>query len=276
MALYKYCKEPYDILTRCQISFTPLAIFNDPFDCLPDSTLVTNPKRIADFKESTYRDLAFSEAFASIKEHRRARVPPRHVADEAVDAYFRENRVEMQRQSLQAHRKATRDFRILSLSRVPADAPEGLLLWAHYTDGHKGVVFELDEAHPWIADHGKVKAGPTERGDVNYSEKRATWEGSMPQTRSAYIKSTHWAYEKEVRLIRFKGITDGLDDSKWDSLVNFDPQCLRSVTLGVNCPPGTEASIREALLRPELAHVALMKAKLHPDEFRVVVKPLPR
>jgi len=207
MPLYKYCKEPYSVLTHCQIRFTPLAKFNDPFDCLPDSTLLTNPKQVAAFKESTYSELAVREVLASIKERRPTRALPRHVSDAGVDAYFREKREEIQRMSFESQREGAKDFRILSLSKKAADSPEGLLLWAHYTDGHKGVVFEFDEAHPWIADHGKVKAGPTERWDVVYSEKRATWDGSKVQSRAAYIKSTHWTYEGEVRLIKFKGIS---------------------------------------------------------------------
>ena len=74
--------------------------------------------------------------------------------------------------------------------------------------------------------------------------------------------------------MRFAGDKD-FDTSKVDALVKFPADLLRSVTLGVNNT--TEKAVRDALnAKPDLLHVVLNRADLHPDEYRLTLTVLPR
>lgn len=91
-------------------------------------------------------------------------------------------------------------FGILSLSRKW----NNVLMWAHYTDSHKGFCVGFDSSDPFFyKDKESIDAGTLFR-PVNYSEKRI--KVSFPRyDSSSYItmftKSIDWKYEKEERLV---------------------------------------------------------------------------
>jgi hypothetical protein len=186
-------------------------------------------------------------------------------------------RIHIQKQiALKKMRETNGGNRILSLSKTAPDDPKALLLWAHYTENHSGMVFEFVEPHAWVHWHDYKKCEPHNRVDVIYAAKRAGWNGRFPADEVLYTKSEHWIYEEEVRLIRMVGDKD-FDTAKVDALVSFPPDLLRSVTLGVNNTNETEKLVRHALnANSGFSHVVLHKAELHPDEYRLTLSVLPR
>ena len=91
-----------------------------------------------------------------------------------------------------------------------------------------------------------------------------------PRRELVFTKSPHWRYEKEFRLLRFAD-TPGLDAGVVDSLASFPALALRSVTFGVNASRSVKERIFTTCARPELGHVRIRQAQIHPDNYELSV-----
>jgi hypothetical protein len=90
-----------------------------------------------------------------------------------------------------------------------ADAPDNVLMWAHYADGHRGICLELQSVPELDSVWGAARP-------VDYLEQlpllydadlvsrvmsgEATLDGRAMLDRMVYTKSVHWAYEHEWRV----------------------------------------------------------------------------
>lgn len=265
MPLFKYAPAMrVDVIERLRICFSPPSAFNDPFELLPDTRLVETTEWIDQLAPGLVQEI-------------RALNP--HVSAPALEALIRERyrlrMPEQKRIALEAAREMHRDNRILSLCKTPPEDPAALLMWGHYTDNHRGLVFEFDESHPWVTGHRYRQGEPHDLQEVIYDEKRTGWNGITPRNEFMFTKSPHWEYEKEVRLFRFARDPAFQSTEHVDSLLPFPPELLRSVTLGVN--HADRASVVRTLnANPQLAHVALRQAERHVDEFRLTLLPIAR
>ena len=200
-----------------------------------------------------------------------------HLNEEEIE---RESRQRFGKNALIRKQEAVKELlvfrptRILCLSKIAPDNFKALLLWAHYTENHAGMVLEFDDAHTWIRQHTYKQGEHHDYKEVHYRTNRAGWNGLTPADEFLYTKSECWICEEEVRLIRFVGDKD-FDTSKVDALVKFPPEMLLSVTLGVNNTQ--DAEVRGALAaNHKLSHVILYRAQLHPDQFKLTLKKLHR
>ena len=264
MPLFKYVNPGrVDVIQNLAIRFSPPEEFNDPFELLPHMKIVETREWI-------------DKAKRHVVSESKKKLP--HLSEEEVERIFLQRypqRIPTQKRiALEIARQTARLNRILSLCKTAPDDSRALLMWAHYTQDHAGMVLEFDDAHAWLRWHDYKKGHSHNRADVIYSAKRAEWNDEFPADEFLYTKSEHWFYEQEVRLMRFAGDKD-FDTSKVDALVKFPADLLRSVTLGVNNT--TEKAVRDALnAKPDLLHVVLNRADLHPDEYRLTLTVLPR
>jgi hypothetical protein len=275
MALFKYLEpDRADIVEHLRIRFAPANGFNDPFECLPDSHLVEDPKWQRQNEDDCVREILADDAVQAAI-HRR----PRRWTEDRVRQYHRERyamRVpELKNLAMEALISARALLRILCLSQVSPESADAFLLWGHYTENHRGLVIEFDSENTWIKGHEPVLGQPHDSGPVDYSESRPGWDADehglpRPRRELVFTKSTHWRYEKEFRLLRFAD-TPGLDASVVDSLVSFPPLALRSVTFGVNASHSVKERIFTTCARPELGHVRIRQAKIHPDNYELTV-----
>lgn len=265
MPLFKYVPaKRVDVIERLRICFSPPSAFNDAFELLPDTRVVETAEWIDRLAPELTREI-------------HAQHPG--LCGPALESVIRERyqmRMPAQKRiAIEAARESSASNRILSLCQMPPDDPAALLMWGHYTDNHRGIVLEFDDAHPWVTDHRNRQGEPHDLRDVIYSETRAGWNGLMPRDEFLFTKSPHWAYEKEVRLFRFAGDPAFQSTEHVDSLLPFPPEVLRSVTLGVNHPDPANV-VRTLDANPQLAHVALRQAERHVDEFRLTLLPIAR
>jgi hypothetical protein len=76
---------------------------------------------------------------------------------------------------------------------------EGILLWSHYANGHKGICLEYE-----VEAEG-LSSGHSELAEVQYASFLANLDYSMTAQEQARLfllrKLTPWKYEKEVRLL---------------------------------------------------------------------------
>jgi len=244
------------------VRFSPLDVFNDPFELLPDTAIVETPEFYRLLKPHYVSEIKAQQPLLNEEQTERE-----------CRQRFEDNVLIRKREAV----KELLDFRparILCLSKIAPDNPKALLLWAHYTENHAGMVLEFDDAHPWIQQHTYKQGERHDYKEVQYSTKRVGWNGLEPAEEFLYTKSQCWIYEQEVRLIRFVGDKE-FDTSKVDALVKYPPEMLLSVTLGVNNTQETD--VREALAAShDPSHVVLYRAELHLDEYNLTLKKLSR
>jgi len=187
--LYKFEKlnvQTLRNLKNAQIYFNTPASFNDPFDCaaLDVPAMLTDASVVDIFKRYLRENnIRVDFEINSIKD-----VPQNYV--DQIYKTFEE--VFAQQQDDLLHRKGCTCF---------SEVKDNILLWSHYTDGHKGICLEFDAASPLFSKARKVnyslefpKVDP-----VKYlygSREEKIEEGLKP----LFTKHEQWSYEKEWRL----------------------------------------------------------------------------
>jgi hypothetical protein len=266
VAFFKYAPpERVNLLEVLKIRFTPGDEFNDPFEITPSARFMENPEYFDRFvtrcaNQQASREVADSKILREEREERITELRAKLGSD------FKGNLIGIKGVALSAMRTRFGDYRILCLSRVHPEDPAGLLLWAHYTVGHTGLVFEFNEGHEWIRAHDSRSHDLRDMGEVEYRTERPLLEGSAVRRNCYLAKSKHWDYENEYRLVRSSS------DQELDShsLASIPSSLIISVTLGADMAP----EVYEKLMRilngnPALAHVKVYQGELHVDEYKV-------
>lgn len=148
-----------------------------------------------------------------------------------------------------------------------------LLMWAHYTNGHHGMLLEFDESHESIAERGIDRDTSGILYNVRYADERPQVADLM-STEQIYqshsTKSLEWAYEQEVRMFWWLNEPDleQVVNGERICLLRFPATALKSVTFGCLATPATETAVRAALdAMPEASSVKLHRAKISAAAF---------
>ena len=162
-----------------------------------------------------------------------------------------------------AKKMADHHMRILCLSRPLPDPRDELLLWAHYTNGHRGARLHLDAS--------QLSPRDAAVREMDYGEKRVEvplCPGSPKHdeaiTKSFYRKNTAWSYEQEVRIQYHTHRCPKIGDL-W--FVPLPPSALRRIDFGMKMPDETRDEIRALLQDLDFAHVEQRVAVPHESDF---------
>lgn len=162
---------------------------------------------------------------------------------------------------------------VLCLSRNANQA----LMWAHYADSHKGMMFEFDAAHSTFNrkrstddDLGYLRA-------VTYSQNRpeltmAVIDGDNAFEVFALTKADQWSYEEEVRFLWPLKLADQQVETKAGpiALLKCPSSAVVSITLGCKCSEESLREVHHTLLNsPDTAHIVVRKAELDENEFKL-------
>ena len=154
-----------------------------------------------------------------------------------------------------------------------AGVRDDLLMWAHYAASHTGVCVGLRRRVLMDAARSEFFRGRViEPYRVRYQDEldrpsffstpRAEdwpeWHG-----RVVAVKSAHWAYEQEVRLVTWNGAGVTLD---------CGPDLVSEVVLGCRISEGDEARVFDALHRSD-SGATVYRARRHDRRFELVVGP---
>jgi len=93
---------------------------------------------------------------------------------------------------------------------------KNILMWSHYTNGHRGFCLEFNTKH--LPHREKLKKVVYNKSYPTLSPSRMFQSSKIP----LYTKSSDWKYEKEWRIIIQEG----------NSTVEYDPVALRAVYFG--------------------------------------------
>jgi hypothetical protein len=305
MRLYKYiAPQLADLLASRRIRFTQPIYFNDPFELAPC---------IEAAMDASYEDLLVRQVLDGLAqdpmagaEHYRAalaeqeRVTGLPLADlfpfeeqlasiapaipEMMRSLLRPASAEIGRTFYsQLRDRISRSFGILSLSEVP----DNLLMWAHYASEHRGIVVGFDSMHPFF--NRRLHAQ-----DIARQVRRVVYTPSRPKRpimydpgESEYLfteaferdfflaKSLDWAYEREWRMILPSSEASQVirKETQEVLLYDFPADAVIEVILGCRASCETEEEVRRHISDPVYSHVAIRKAQLHSEEFRLTLEP---
>jgi hypothetical protein len=157
---------------------------------------------------------------------------------------------------------------VLSLS----ETPDGLLMWAHYGQDHRGAALGLTlqscllpnnphgEALVWL---DNVKYG---REKIDFIKDRA------PIWTTLLHKSEEWQYEKEWRIIRSLSTLRLVAPDIY--VTDVWPSAIDCIILGARMSAQEETEILDLVeASPDLAHVEIFKALVLPDKLGLEIVP---
>ena len=259
-----------------QIRFTQPNAMNDPFEARPDSymtrearakelanvirqapdTIWSNGRTATQAKveqeacaDKVERDLDYAE---ELYERHDIRIHPDEIMKKLYDEVY--NRVG-----------------ILSLS----ETPDNLLMWAHYAEGHRGLVLMLDGSHDFFKGDRPV-FGFAKPERVEYSSERPRMPINDPNMHAIFfIKGSPWKYEREWRYL--KEIEDAVvrcqqTDALPVALFQVPPMCILGVILGCY----RDQKLKDNVLalrrdRPELRHLRIQEARASNTRYRLKI-----
>jgi hypothetical protein len=297
MSLYKYViPDRIDILENSLIRLTQPFVFNDPFECFPYIKEVAHDERVSEYlNKHQCREEEKEKMLLESWEEERERHPELNVPYEAFreflafkmdqsrpfiyklvkglasmdDPCFRSETVHA------LTRAMNREIGILCLT----EKMDNLLMWAHYASNHTGFVIALNEKHSFF-DRGS-EIGHLKK--VRYSITRpevTLLDPTLSDMEHIYqwindifcIKSEHWDYEQEWRMIVALRNCQNVIASQQDDICLFElpKSCITGIILG--CRMSTEH--KEAILNvlrndDEYRHVSIRQAEMDEKEFRL-------
>lgn len=271
--LFKYLNEAgIDLLENCRIKVTPPNQFNDPFEFQPvfcgrlprrHVKQTVNDKR--EPRQQYDWDKATGKTDLTWKDFKKLRKD----AFKGTIAVQADNVSKMLAEGSQS---MVNKLSCLIGVVCFTEKPDNFLMWAHYTNGHKGFVVEFDT-------HGDVFRNNKHFSKVNYSPKRPEIKltSAISKTleddgwRTLITKSKEWEGEDEWRM------SIPLTKTTEENGIRFakvGPSVIKRVILGVRAPKDLQAKIKKVLSRTEYNNVVLEQAVLHEAEYRITTTPI--
>jgi hypothetical protein len=194
-------------LLEDEVFLAPPSTLNDPFDCR--ITFECKKRSNKEVRDVIDRDLRLMEPDLRRAERRK------RVTQQMKLGFFKQSDFW---EKMTAEMQAGIDRKgVLCLT----ESPDSLLMWAHYASGHKGVCLKFRHLGNHFFDRAQK---------VRYSDELRTidpFDGSLVGLQIALLqitKTTHWAYEKEWRIVDFKA---------GSGVQKFSPELLCGVILGM-------------------------------------------
>lgn len=281
-SVYKYFgPDRVNVISDKLLRYTQLGDFNDPFEGRPEITgLSTRNEALTIFDNLIPEET--KAVYDALPADMKSAVSYQHVHSIA------KARLQIKREEILGavaaftplvagfiHGKLDELLGVLCLSEVP----DSLLMWAHYAASHSGFVLEFKSNHPYFHQQVTEEDELRRLRRVFYRETRPSESlASMNSTELFFVKSGHWAYEREWRIIR------PLSDSNEAALrkpypihlFSFPPQAINSVIIGSRATQETVEMIKAALSADiEYAHVHIRRAVPDTSHFhlRIVDEP---
>jgi Protein of unknown function (DUF2971) len=242
--LYKYTTAgtAVSILLRKKLRWSAPELFNDPFEFknpfqfnfdwpAAEISLVENLIRLVT-QVVEPQLVEHSPTTARIRELRaeykaRRQLDPILVELRRAAATMIELEKSLEPKYAQKWREMKQKYRVICFSEIATN----ILMWSHYSDGHKGVVlgFQIDkDVTTNISYHKRVPPSFAVEDYIGFlTSQRPIPDAQKAFETSVYTKSEEWSYEREIRGFRTRGVSPGLFDD-----FEFDPGELKEICFG--------------------------------------------
>lgn len=277
-ALYKYLSpERIDVLKSCQIRYSPLRAFNDPFEGVPDIRSMTTPAKARESFEQLLPEET-RRTYELLPSEIRSRVSFQLWEGLAAGA------TQSKRQEIfDGVERLTPLFRAFWETKLNetvgalclSEAIDSSLMWSHYAASHSGFAIAFDPSHPHFNEAKSPKDELRHLRSVKYMAARPS--GALTDFTGVdlfFTKSQAWAYEREWRILRpFTDASIAIPESPYAvHLFRFPPECIQAVILGARASRQTLASIRAAMNGSSvLCRIPLRKVLLGKSNFELTV-----
>lgn len=272
------------VLQSNSLRWSSPRLFNDPFDVQFDLHVEYDRDRVAGRAMQAFVDGYFGRTpinlgnvFGKSLQFIRDTAPDISEAELRKQIFpgFYEGMERAERLIPQSHeefRAAISDLKLLCL----AEAHDNILMWAHYSKNHTGVVLELKciekldsawgaarpvryEANmPLLLDEDKLVALMSGFGNLGEDQ---VFENSV------YVKAADWSYEREWRLV------GGRDRTKLTEDFAFYPNEISAVYLGCRIAPQDSEEIVK-IVESKYPHATIYMGRKSERRFAVEFAPL--
>lgn len=233
--LYKHTSisnNLYKTLINSELWFAAPTSFNDPFDCqINDQTIWT---------DDNIRDYVTRTANAN---------------GENIDP---EDVVRANQQNPGSFNRFFTNHLKKTLSKIGVTCflqkPNNLLLWAHYSDSHKGVClkFDIENDSDFFSLTFPVKY------TSQYPQFDYLTERDQLTNKAVLSKSDHWKYEDEIRTLQ-----------KTFGLYPFKKECLTEIIFGCKADPSEIKTIRQIVINAGYPNLTIKQVQLRTNQYDV-------
>jgi len=265
MNLYKYTtiEVAIEILSNQKLRFTQPLAFNDPFDANPfiaklyskeeqkilmeeifSNNDVVNDLVLNSFYETLKTD--YSNTKLSFDEDQLLKMFHSIIKNKygTITNFVLSNTNEEKMLEKTINNFITYVLTLTGIFSLTKD-PKNLLMWAHYADCNRGVVFEFEGTHPFFQQSNNDIY--FKEIEIKYSENRPMLELNIKDFSNSdkllklfseiyFTKSTEWEYEAEYRVVRkleentFAGFQD--KDGFDVHLFSFPKEIIKGIIFG--------------------------------------------
>ncbi|HEG43954.1 MAG TPA: DUF2971 domain-containing protein [Phycisphaerales bacterium] len=252
--LYKYCgQRGIEIILRTlELKLPYISDVNDPYECSPIFNCPDDKTAIEEY-------YLFRLKLKGI-------TPPADYRQKIKHDEMREKFIDGAKESLKSVNETSS---LLSVSKT-ANNP---VMWAHYTEQHKGAVIgiDFDNVFPDTNRPSKLVMHP-----IKPSKKRlkinVLSEFMLGELKKVpFTKSIDWKYEGEFRSVLPVEFMEGLRQIELARLGDYDgkdawflklnPASIKEVVFGLDTGSDLKSKIRKLIERPDLQHIKLRQAE---------------
>ena len=274
MIIYKYLPPArVDVLEKRRIRFSQPAELNDPFEFSPTLEAVFSDETIKRFMDEEFDQMlkVELEKYGALAPSVALRLFPDFIASRKRQF---PDLLRGLNPRLVEHLKArftdffNRSIGALCLSEVR----DSQLMWAHYTDNHKGYVIGFDSTDQFF---NARRTSSDEFGwlrRVIYVKNRPTITLANSGSEHWFLsKGDQWAYEKEWRILRVLREADEIipSSSLPVHLFSFNAPVINEVIVGMHASNETKLRLRSAITL--FPHAKFLQVKLSPDSYSLVM-----
>lgn len=269
--LFKYlAPSRIGILSDRLIRYTPLGAFNDPFEGRPEiKALASQETALSSFAAAIPSEL--EAAYSSIPAEIRASLSLQQWMQFATPFMQQQQGEFLAMLGAVSNQliptipaKVDEVLGVLSL----CEAPDSLLMWAHYGVSHTGFVVELDPTHPYFNARRTTQDEFGHLRQVQYRDARPSADLiDLDGPEMFLVKSKEWSYECEWRVLRpLKDAQDVINvNGENIHLFQLPADSIKAVILGARASSTLAGQARLAIsASSQMAHIQLLRCS--PDE----------
>ena len=250
MLIYKYTphnneKYKYDIIKKCELWFSTTKHFNDPIDF--------NLAYRQEYSEKEIRQ--YFENFV--------KKPNCHKTLKELLRDYGKNKDFVAKQN-----KMFRGFKEMIGILCMSKNPTSILMWSHYANAHKGIVYEFDydllafkktegyDIYPIMVEYTHSRKYELLSYTLQYDDMKQQF------IRLLKTKAVDWAYEEEIRFMNL---------GKGNFCRKFDPKCLKSIIFGMRTNGEEIKKVKKLCKEHNLGHIKFKQAKFIDGRFEIEI-----